>query len=551
MRKPTRISLLLGLLSTGSLLAQSTLYWDTNGATAGLGGDGSWQDGAGNWSTDLAGETSSTWSSAAPDIADFRGTEGTVTVDASGVSAQSLLFNVGGYTLAGTGSISFTTSTSYIVDWQAGAGTTSIQNDLVIFDDASLNSTDSYYIRNQTTGVLTLDGDLLFDYTDAASASGVKTVIFNTTDASGSIVLNGSVGAAPGSAQSRMYFDGPGSFYLNAASNVNPASSSAYGGMGNGTLYLGNDLALGTKYFGVGSSSNANELAIYTNGAYTINNYIELKGTNQATIGGATADLSTFSGRVNMSNTNNILSAADGGRVDFSGTSGAVIFYGKAVSKQGNGIVSLSRSAGNSGAASIISVDEGVLLLMNSSGSATGTTASMTVTDGATLGGTGSSTAAVVASAAGSIFSAGDMSLAQVSDIGTLTLSGGLTAANGATFKVDIDGASVDMVDFGTGVVDLDGVLTFDFTSLSSVQTGIAYSLFAGTGDWTGSSASFVFNGPDGYVLDSSYGGGNGYIFDAAGNSLTVQFAAVPEPATFALLAGGLGLLYAMARRRK
>ena len=92
-----------------------------------------------------------------------------------------------------------------------------------------------------------------------------------------------------------------------------------------------------------------------------------------------------------------------------------------------------------------------------------------------------------------------------------------------------------------------------NFTSLGTVQTGIAYSLFTGSGDWSGTSASFTFINPAGYTLDTSYGGGLGYVFDAGSRSLTVQFAssAIPEPSTFAALAG-LGVLgMAVLRRRR
>ncbi|MGE9289510.1 MAG: PEP-CTERM sorting domain-containing protein, partial [Puniceicoccales bacterium] len=79
--------------------------------------------------------------------------------------------------------------------------------------------------------------------------------------------------------------------------------------------------------------------------------------------------------------------------------------------------------------------------------------------------------------------------------------------------------------------------------------TGVAYSLFEGNGTWTDNGAIFDFNGPDGYALDSSYGDGDGYIWDAAGNSLTVQFAAIPEPASMGLYAVGFVALCVMLRR--
>src|SRR5690606_25480116 len=126
-------------------------------------------------------------------------------------------------------------------------------------------------------------------------------------------------------------------------------------------------------------------------------------------------------------------------------------------------------------------------------------------------------TGAVTASAFDSVIIAGG-----VNSIGTLTLSGGLTANSGATFSFDINGASIDSIDFGSAALNLGGTTTFNFNSLGAVETGVAYTLFAGTGDWSSTSARFVINGPAGYELDTSYGDGRGYIFDDVNNSYTV-----------------------------
>jgi hypothetical protein len=218
--------------------------------------------------------------------------------------------------------------------------------------------------------------------------------------------------------------------------------------------------------------------------------------------------------------------------------------------------VAFTRAGGNEYYSSTI-INKGTLLLMNTSGSATGfgtstfAPAVVSIASGAGLGGTGSSAVIVDALAADSILTPGDMTKEGVSSIGTLNLDGGMTAANGVTLNIDIDGATSDRVDFGTGTVNIDGVVTVNFNALGSVEVGIVYSVLVGTGTWSDSSASFIFNTPDGYVLDSSYGGGNGYVWDTTegSGSLSVMFA-VPEPATYALLLSGFTLVVLAMRRR-
>ncbi|MFH1498586.1 MAG: autotransporter-associated beta strand repeat-containing protein [Verrucomicrobiota bacterium] len=242
------------------------------------------------------------------------------------------------------------------------------------------------------------------------------------------------------------------------------------------------------------------------------------------------------------------------GTLAINGSSGSTTFSGLiADSTLGSNAVLNVTKAGNStqvfsGANTYTGgtqVNGGTLLIANTTGSGTGTGA-ITVASGARFGGTGIATGAVTVSSFDSVIIAGGENA-----IGTLTLNGGLTANSGVTFAFDINGAQIDSIDFGTASLNLGGTVTVDFTSLGSVETGVAYSLFAGTGAWDSVSASFVINGPSGYELDTSYGGGNGYIFDDATNSFTVQFAAIPEPSTYAALFGGLTLAGAALTRRR
>src|SRR5262245_58703115 len=69
------------------------LYWDTNGATAGLGGTGNWDSATANWSTNAAGNIATTTWVAGSDAV-FSGTAGTATITTTGISANSVQINV-------------------------------------------------------------------------------------------------------------------------------------------------------------------------------------------------------------------------------------------------------------------------------------------------------------------------------------------------------------------------------------------------------------------------------------------------------------------------
>jgi hypothetical protein len=188
-------------------------------------------------------------------------------------------------------------------------------------------------------------------------------------------------------------------------------------------------------------------------------------------------------------------------------------------------------------------VREGTLLLMNTRGSATGDASQLAfgsvavkVEANARLGGSGATTGRVGASAATSVLTPGDMTKEGVSAIGTLNLTGGLVAPKGATFAFDISGSAIDRINLGAAVLDLDGSIIVNFTELGPVRTGSPYHLLTGSGNWSATTADFIFNCPAGYVLDPAYGEGRGYLFDPAGGTLTVQFAPFPEPSTYPLI---------------
>ena len=76
------------------------MAWDPDGVSGSpTGGTGTWNTASNFW--DNAG-TMQSWSNAGGDVAFFGGNSGTVTLGAP-ISAGGLVFNTGGYTLAGSG----------------------------------------------------------------------------------------------------------------------------------------------------------------------------------------------------------------------------------------------------------------------------------------------------------------------------------------------------------------------------------------------------------------------------------------------------------------
>lgn len=542
-------------------VSAATYYWDTSQPTAGLGGTGTWENGGAttNWSSSPSGATGATfsaWDNSGPHIASFGGSGGTVTVNASVIASQ-IAFTVGGYELAG-GTISSSSLAAGVVfmNWNTGSsGTNTISSAIALNATAAGN----YYFRNQSAGEWQFSGNI----TLGTTGTGNNLVAFQQNDAAGKITLSGAVSAS-GGANVGLGFGltsstSSGVYVITGANSLNTTSS-----IGQGTVLVeNNDAFNGSSSISLGTSAATagQTAALLTNGAHTIAQNISLAaGTGTAfnrVVGGNSAHNSEFTGAVTFANGSATvqLTAASGGRVDFSGLisdpgGSNTTVYGS-VEKIGAGVVRLTRAAGNTYRGGT-TVSAGTLLLMNTSGSATGTTG-VTVKAGATLGGTGFASGLVTAdgAAGASRFAPGDAGA-----IGTLNLSGGLTAATGATFDYHINGSSIDKVAFGGGALTLDGTVTFNFTSLGSVLTGTTYSLFTGTGTWTGNDSvglTFVFNGPGGYVLDTTYGGGKGYVWNTATHELSVQFAAtsIPEPSSFVAIFGALALGLAALRRRR
>ena len=97
LRKLGSALLIIGIcLMTAATSQAVTLYWN-----APAGGTGAWDVTNMTWLTLTTGPVDTIWSNAANNDAVFEDTAGTVTIDAGGITAQSLTFNTAGYVIDG------------------------------------------------------------------------------------------------------------------------------------------------------------------------------------------------------------------------------------------------------------------------------------------------------------------------------------------------------------------------------------------------------------------------------------------------------------------
>jgi fibronectin-binding autotransporter adhesin len=174
----TAFAALLAITTTAS--AQSTVYWDIDGATPGAGGvtpSGTWSSTAANWSPSAAGDAATAaWVSGTGagdgSVAYFSaGSDATgsftVTIDGTNYGSG-LVVNQGSVTLSGSGSV------------QLGSGTVSVG------PGASLGMNNLFRISQTAGGLLVLDGGKLF-----SGNTGNASSIWNSTGSGILLTSNG------------------------------------------------------------------------------------------------------------------------------------------------------------------------------------------------------------------------------------------------------------------------------------------------------------------------------------------------------------------------
>ena len=218
--------------------------------------------------------------------------------------------------------------------------------------------------------------------------------------------------------------------------------------------------------------------------------------------------------------------------------------------KEGSGRLSLT-GTGRSYTDGVVMVREGSLYARGEIYTPSASPNAISVDDGAVLGGDFKTNKIVVLSAAGSIIDPG-----MFGEAGVMTLQSGLTAANGAVFRFNLNGIDSgdellnSRIDITGGPVTLLGTKTVQFFDLGAnlIESGVAYTLLSIDPAATlnaGWDENWSYDlGSTGWVVDS---------FGFSGSDLQVTFMAVPEPSSLALcgsiLVGSLLLVRRQNRR--
>lgn len=382
---------------------------------------------------------------------------------------------------------------------------------------------------NTVTGLITLKN----------TSGGSRDIPFNLNG--GTVLsINGGITADAGNTtNARVVLSGSGAANVNSAINNNGSKVVAVqvtggdntvnwntagnfsGGLsiGRGTVNVGvNNPFSGasTIFLSDGSATGATAINLLTTGAYSVTNNISVNNNNVGgltTVGGShTSGTSTYSGNILFLAARELrLTAASGGTVD---VSGVVSGTGGSINKVGAGTVNMTRSNTFTGATVVSS---GTLRLNSTTGGALASTASVTVSNTATL----------LVSSSG-----------QVNDAAAVTLSGGTIAKGGGVINETFGAlalSATSFVDFGAGTGN------FTFASYAPGAFKLTFQNFNVGNSLTVTNGTFAASEFEFGSFDYSWS-----ATPSGGFTIT----AIPEPSTVAAALGLLGLLGWPAVRR-
>jgi fibronectin-binding autotransporter adhesin len=570
---------LAGLLSASPAAQAETFYWDignTNtppGPSPGdgkiTGGPGTWGTGNTNWTTD-GGVTNVKWGNTTSDTAVFTDVGGLVKmndVNAGGItfdnpSATAYKFQgVGGdgtntLTLGGDGVIqTLATDGAHVNTFTTKIKLTSAT---ATFSSNSANST--MEIGYSNSGWMTVSSGLTTTLTLNGTNTGKNVLGWATTGSNTLLKDDGGLMS--------IVKDGPGTWWLSGKLNFRGGLTIKEGTL----VYSHKDSSLGTAGITLGNSAvDANDATLVSgDSGRSVDKLITLAAGTTGTLtiaGGTDLALTTYVGGVTGENNltldsrgtllrmltasiNNTgtLTVKGAGNTDISSVIGSNVTD---LTKNDAGTLTLSAANAYTGATS---VNDGKLLVNNTTGSGTGT-GTVNVGINGTLGGTGAVSGPVILAgilAPGNSIESIDTGDLTIAGTGTLdnelgrdgsstpvsdlvNVTGAVTLASGANLKLTLAPGLTDPVldDIfylvsNDGDEDVSGV----FTKLNGIETTLA------------EGSPFAWNAQQWKITYKA----NATTEFTGGNDIAIKV--IPEPATLALLGlGGLGML--LRRRRR
>lgn len=433
------------------------------------------------------------------------------------------------------------TAASLVLDNTGGVGnaqiyTASGSSQMVVNADFQIANTD-LEIRANSGASTTIGG--------AITALTGQTRTLELINASGGGVnLNGSVGATGGSIN--LVHTGAGSGLASVSGGLGAqvlgitqnSSTSTLLLAGDNSAFVG-DVTIDAGSVAIGSTTALNSANVVNVNGGTLN----LGRTSNPAYSVTVAGLNGASGNAaNTGTSAQTLTLGGSGNYVYGGTlssaSQTATNNGRfrlKVALTGSGTQTLSGASYFSGGTTI---ESGTLLVANTTGSATGTGA--VAVGGGTLGGTGfvDGTTTVTGGnlAAGTDGTVGTLTFNGTLDIAGLTGNGQLKFDLGAVDASDKIVANAFL--FGNGVLNFDD---FDFATTSGFAGGTFTLVDSATSIAASSLGSNLTGTINGLAAELSI----------AGDDLILTVAAIPEPSSYAAIAGALGLAGAMIRRRR